>query len=119
MQNKNPKWYPGAPAGQTDLLEVLYIDSQNQICTVTLTGTELRSFQYKILAWRDHSPKIQPPSEVLLGTVYWNYVTGKFWPFSARKPPNPKLPNYFKILIWTQPDGSHRLEYKLVDRPVK
>jgi hypothetical protein len=118
MKQSNQSWHPGTPSTRIPVLEVLYIDSRNQICTVTLSADEFRNFQYKTLAWRDITPVNAVPEPVLLGTVYWNYVSGKFWPLAARKPPNPRLPNYFRINIWQMPDGSPKFEYILIDKPV-
>jgi hypothetical protein len=115
---QNPIWQPGPPDPSKTLTELLYIDSQNRICTVKLTAQELRDFQYQPLAWRDWTPVPEPePEPVLLLTTYWNYRNGKFWPWNARKPPNPKLKNYLKVRLWQQPNGDHRIEYSVLDTP--
>lgn len=114
MQKHN--WHPGTPANKSPVMQILYIDSANQICTVNISADELSRFQYKILAWRDVTTAETDKAPELAGTYYWNYITGKFWPFSAKKPPNPKLPNYFKINLWIDPDKTHRLEYILWSR---
>ncbi len=100
-------WTPGQPSKPLDA-EILYIDANNQICTVKLAGTELRDFKYPILAWRITT---LPNTDKHVKTVYWNNINGKFWP--AKRPPNPGLPGYFRIELWQRSDGTIRFEYHI------
>jgi len=120
MNNKWRRWTNLRPVLQpSDGLQLLYIDSDNNIAHSSEPAGEVNWLDpdRTILAWRLSDPTVQKvnPNQHL-GTRYWNWTNGKFWPIAASRPPSHKLP-YFRIELWLQPDGEVKLEYHLPKPP--
>ena len=86
--------------------ELLFIDRNNQICTMTVTGRELTQLGPTIepLAARLTQPA---PAEVQwLGTVLWDYVRGRV--VRRARPADP--------VVWAEigqtPAGEPRIRYR-------
>lgn len=76
--------------------EIVFIDQNNQICQGTVKKLPVNGSE-TVLAFRELT--VKPPTIEKTFVAYWNWKTGKFWPFKAKTPPNPKLPYYFRIEI--------------------
>lgn len=82
----------------TTTCEILFISQDNQICQGTVKSLPLSSNEV-VVAYRELEIKQQPKVLERKFVCYWNWKKGKFWPFNAKTPPNPKLPHYFRIEI--------------------
>ena len=78
--------------------EVIFISQDDQICQGTVKTLPLPSKEV-VVAYRELEVKTEPKIEEKKFVCYWNWKKGKFWPFNAKTPPNPKLPHYFRIEI--------------------
>lgn len=76
--------------------EIVFIDNNNQICKGTVENLPAKGVE--VLAYRELIPVKQKVEEKKF-VAYWNWKKGKFWPFNAKEPPNPKLPYYFRVEI--------------------
>lgn len=116
MSEKWNRWSSRRPDTKpTDILDILYIDDQNRIVNATKPVSDINWLDSRlvILAWRP-APVPKPATPAHLGTVYWNYINGKFWPRTFRRPPKYKLP-YFRIEVSMYPDGTPQFDYFLLD----
>lgn len=107
-------WQPH-PKTVTGPASVVYIDRNDNIAELVLySGEDHTLVPGTILAARQLTPKPAPApvKQKPLLTRYWNWRTGKFWPAQAVKPPNPAIPNYFRIELHGDPENP-QLEYHL------
>lgn len=77
--------------------EVVFIDNKNQVCQGIVE--KLPAKDIAVVAFRILLPVNKPVVEEKKFVCYWNWEKGKFWPFNAKAPPNPKLPHYFRVEI--------------------
>ena len=116
MSNTWNRWTHERPTLRpTDTLDLVYIDGFNRIINQTQPVSEIdwNGTERTLLAWRQITPAAKP-TPTHLGTAYWNYITGKFWPRTFRRPPRHKLP-YFRIEVSMYPDGTPKFDYFLLD----
>ena len=115
MSDKWNRWSAKSPKLQpSDVLDIVYIDRFNRVINESAPLSEIlwHSKDKTLLAWRRVMPPV--PEQTHLGTVYWNYINGKFWPRTFQRPPNHKLP-YFRIEVSVHRDGTPRFDYFLLD----
>lgn len=108
------KWQPH-PLTVTGPASVVYIDRNDNIAElVLLAGEDHTLVPGTILAARQlkMKPAPEPAKPKPLAVRYWNWRTGKFWPVAAPKPPNPAIPNYFRIELTGDP-ANPKLEYHI------
>lgn len=83
--------------------EIVFIDSKNQICQGSVN--KLPTDATTVLAFRPLVPVAKPVVKEKKFVAYWNWKTGKFWPFKSKTIPNEKLPYYFRLeMSYTDPD---------------
>ena len=122
MNNKWIRWTSVRPEMQpSDGLHLLCIDGGNNIVHSNEPAGDVNWLDpgRTILAWRfAEEPKPVTNPRTHLGTRYWNWTNGKFWPVAANRPPNHKLP-YLRIELWQQSDGEVKIEYFPLVPPTK
>jgi len=100
-----------------ETIEIIYVDDKNQIC-YKIEKTKQLEWQRTsnlILGWRPllcattlSSKPTNVDNNVIVG--YWNYMTKKLWS-NPKTPPNPKLPNYLKVIM-TLNNGKTEITYE-------
>ena len=86
--------------------ELLFIDSRNQVCTMTVTGRELTELSPEIEPVAARLIEPAPAAVQWLGTVLWDYVRGRV--VRRARPADP--------VVWAEigqtPAGEPRVRYR-------
>ena len=86
--------------------ELLFIDRNNQICTMTVTGLELTELSPTIEPLAARLTQPAPAAVQWLGTVLWDYVRGRV--VRRARPADP--------VVWADigctPAGEPRIRYR-------
>jgi hypothetical protein len=86
--------------------ELLFIDRNNQICTMTVTGLELTELSPTIEPLAARLTQPAPETVQWLGTVLWDYVRGRV--VRRARPADPVL----WADIGRTPTGEPRVRYR-------